>query len=603
MATSIQVVHIERRVAIAAGLNRHITRQQFVTEGETRQVAVWVPDNADPTKTNGNVELVSRTVSLDNGKTCELTLQQAVDKRISEAGIKPRKGQTTSLEMIFSGSHDRMVAMSREELLQWANDTVKWAQKTWGKENVVSASLHVDEKTPHIHMIVVPIVTGQSRRTKYMQSIDKTAKKYNIDHTKLRLCMNEVYTRGKLYAYHDKYAKEVGSKYGLERGIMAEPGSKKNHTESIEHNRMLAAHAAELQKLIEELTSDYDSKKTEIQEDIQQLQGQANTISSAVENEERKKKEAEEKAKKAEEQSRKAEERLSVLEGKINHNKKVINNQVTDFNARKEELEQTKADITTNEATILEQKEEIGSNNEYLHELKTIKEEIAKRKAELNALSSLGLQKMILEIPKMILADIQKRIQRYWKGNVTSYEIVQYAVGDGPEEDFAKINIINENHEYFIEVREKTGKVYYNGETETCKLRNSDKEMIMSELAEYFRSELTPETKKYVESLYKKPTKTETVWQSKQILGDAKIIKNAEKDYTLKTWDRDSQKWVKVADGMGFSVKSDNTYDYITVTLANGKKEYYNQFGSPLTEKQRRKQGLGTQNTGNGPSM
>ena len=164
MATSIQVVHIERRVAIAAGLNRHITRQQFVTEGETRQVAVWVPDNADPTKTNGNVELVSRTVTLDNGKTCELTLQQAVDKRISEAGIKPRKGQTTSLEMIFSGSHDRMVAMSREELLQWANDTVKWAQKTWGKENVVSASLHVDEKTPHIHMIVVPIVTGQSRR-------------------------------------------------------------------------------------------------------------------------------------------------------------------------------------------------------------------------------------------------------------------------------------------------------------------------------------------------------------------------------------------------------------------------------------------------------
>ena len=48
MATSIQVIHIEKRVSIPSGLNRHITRQQFVTEGDTRKVEVWVPDNADP---------------------------------------------------------------------------------------------------------------------------------------------------------------------------------------------------------------------------------------------------------------------------------------------------------------------------------------------------------------------------------------------------------------------------------------------------------------------------------------------------------------------------------------------------------------------------
>lgn len=592
MATGFEVLHIEKRIAIPSGLNRHITRVQFITEGEDRIVAVWVPDNADPNKTADNVELVSRESIDEEGKKITMTLQQAVDKRIREAGIKPRKGQASCLEIIFSGSHDIMTAMSKEDLSKWANETLEWAQKQWGKENVVCAILHVDETTPHIHMIVVPIVTGQSRRTKYMQSIDKTAKKYNIDHTKLRLCMNEVYTRGKLYAYHDNYAMEVGSKYGLERGIMAEPGSKKNHTESIEHNRMLAAQAAELQKLIEELTSDYDSKKTEIQEDIQQLQGQANTLSSAVENEERKKKEAEEKAKKAEEQSRKAEERLSVLEGKINHNKKVINNQVTDFNARKEELEQTKADITTNEATILEQKEEIGSNNEYLHELKTIKDEIAKRKAELNALSSLGLQKMILEIPKMTLADIQKRIQRYWKGNVTSYEIVQYAVGDGPEEEFAKINIKNGGQEYFIEIREKTGNVYYNGGEEPYKRKNGE-EIIMPELAEYFRAELTPAAKNLIASLYKKPAQTENiVWQSKQILGNARIIQNEEGCYTLQAWDRDFRKWVEVSNCVNFEITGNNTLDCIILHLKNGNIKYVNQFGHDLSRKQLQKLGI-----------
>ena len=359
MATGTQVLHIEKRVSIAAGLNRHITRQQFVTVGEDRTVTVWVPDNADPSKTADNVELVSREFTNSRGQKYELTLQQAVDKRIREAGIKPRKGQATCLEMIFSGSHDVMAAMNKKELRKWADDTVKWAQKKWGKENVVSASLHVDEKTPHIHMIVVPIVSGQSRRTRNhklnAELQGKATKSYKIDHKKLRLCVNEVYTTGKLYEYHDSYAKEVSQKYGLDRGVKAEPGSKKKHTNSIEYNRMLAVQAAEQQALIEELTSDYAEKKAELQEDIQQLQVNRDTLSTAVEEEEERRKEAERKAKEAE-------ERLSSQEKTITHNRGVIDQQFAEFNARKQELAQTKTDIETNKQTITQQKQTISDN-------------------------------------------------------------------------------------------------------------------------------------------------------------------------------------------------------------------------------------------------
>jgi len=312
---------------------------------------------------------------------------------------------------------------------------------------------------------------------------------------------------------------------------------------------------------------------------------------------------AEAKTKEAEDEAEKAEERLASQKKIIAKNAVIINKQVSEFNARKEELEQTKTDIAANEETISVQNDDITANQQYLKELKSIKDEISQRKEELRSLSSLGLMKMIMELPKRILADIQERVSRYWKGIVTSYEEKQYSVGDGPKEDFAKINIKNNDNEYFIEVREKTGNVYKNGDSEPYRWSKSGEEMIMPELAEYFRSELTTEAKQYVESLYKKPAQAETVWQSKQILGDAKIIKNADKDYTLKTWDRDFRKWVKVTDCVGYSVKSDSTYDYISVTLANGKTEYYNQFGSPLTEKQRRRQGLGTQNTGGGRSM
>lgn len=651
MATSIQVIHIEKRVSIPSGLNRHITRQQFVTEGETRKVEVWVPDNADPKKTKGNMELISRKTENEDGISYEMTLQQAVDKRIKEADIRPRIGQVTSLEMIFSGSHDRMTAMSRKELKNWADDTVKWAKETWGEENVVSASLHVDEKTPHIHMIVVPIVTGQSRRTSYQQNKGKSKKQYKIDHTKSRLCVNEVYTTGKLYTYHDSYAKEVSSKYGMERGVRAEPGNKKKHTNSIEFNRMLAAQAAEQQALIDDLTSDYESKKTKIEEDIQQRQMNLTTLSSKIDEEENKLTKAKAKSEQAEKESKdaeekltelgekktgieqeiaqlqtkkdtlssaveeeqkkfdvaeakakKAEEKLTELEGKIEHNKGVIQRQVADINARKVELNQTEVDINANEATISDQNDEIASNQTYLSELKNIQDEISRKKDELSSLSSMGLLKMIMDIPKRILADIQARIKGYWKGTVMSYEEVKIPIEDEPEEEnFAKINIRNGEHDYFIEVREKTGEVYYNGDLEPRKWKNSSKEMIMSEMAEYFRSELTPEAKKYVDSLYKKPTSTENiVWQSEQTLGNAKMIQNAESDYTFMTFDKDFRKWVKVADCVGYTVKSDSTYDYITLTLASGKKKYYNQFGNPLTEKQRRQQGLGEPTTSKG---
>lgn len=420
MATNIQVIHIEKRVSIPSGLNRHITRQQFVTEGETRKVEVWVPDNANPKKTKGNMELISRKTENEDGISYEMTLQQAVDKRIKEAGIRPRKGQVTCLEIIFSGSHDRMAAMSRKELKNWADDTVKWAKETWGEENVVSASLHVDEKTPHIHMIVVPIVTGQSRRTSYQQNKGKSKKQYNIDHTKSRLCVNEVYTTGKLYAYHDSYAKEVSSKYGMERGVKAEPGSKKKHTNSIEYNRMLAAQAAEQRSIIKELTSDYDNKKTEMQEDIQQLQGQINTLSSAVEDEEEKLAKAKSKTKKAEEDSRKAEEKLTDLERKIEKTE-------TDIAANKETITQQKQTISANEATIQKQEKlksstvisDDAADKKILEKLQTVKgleeeearlsRSIVSKKTEL-ATADANLQKRLRMIDaKANLDDVPKK--------------------------------------------------------------------------------------------------------------------------------------------------------------------------------------------------
>ena len=48
----------------------------------------------------------------------------------------------------------------------WCDDNLKWLKETFGEENLVSAVLHMDEKTPHIHATVIPIVSGERRKAK-----------------------------------------------------------------------------------------------------------------------------------------------------------------------------------------------------------------------------------------------------------------------------------------------------------------------------------------------------------------------------------------------------------------------------------------------------
>ena len=231
----LQVLHIEKRAGIPGGLNRHILREQWVLKNDgTFRKELWVPNNADPKRSAGNRDLIPRE---------GLSLQQLVDRRIAEAGVTVRKGQNKCLEIIISGSRETMNSMSYEKLLAWSDDVLNWGRRNFGDENVISATLHVDEMTPHIHMVVVPIVQGQSRRTRAraeaLAAEGKDVKTYKKDHNKNRLCVSEVFTRGKLYAYHDSLYKEVSCKYGLGRGVKAAPGCHKNHMDSVEYNRRL----------------------------------------------------------------------------------------------------------------------------------------------------------------------------------------------------------------------------------------------------------------------------------------------------------------------------------------------------------------------------
>ena len=130
----------------------------------------------------------------------------------------------------------------------WCSDNLKWLRETYGERNLVSAVLHMDEKTPHIHATIVPIVTGERRKARQDEQNGK--KKYRKKNTQdVRLCADDVMARHKLKHYQDTYAQAM-SKYGLQRGV---DGSLAKHIPTSQYYKELVERQDSLQENIENL--------------------------------------------------------------------------------------------------------------------------------------------------------------------------------------------------------------------------------------------------------------------------------------------------------------------------------------------------------------
>lgn len=79
-------------------------------------------------------------------------------------------------EMIFTSGSEFFKDMSKEEMLKWADGCMDFVYKDLGytKEQVIHSVLHFDERTPHIHCVVVPLVKKFDKRVnKERYSISK----------------------------------------------------------------------------------------------------------------------------------------------------------------------------------------------------------------------------------------------------------------------------------------------------------------------------------------------------------------------------------------------------------------------------------------------
>lgn len=223
-----------------------------------------MPKNADPTRTHLNRELVEFPDGVADRT-------EAISHRIHTAGIRRKitPDQVRAIRIVLSGSHEDMVRVQDEGRLgEWCDDNLQWLHRTFGRENTVSAVLHMDEHTPHIHATVVPIVTGERRKAKKKQADSKRT--YRKKANTVRLCADDVLTREKLVTYHDSYAKAM-EKYGLQRGVR---GSEARHTTTAQYYRDLIRQTSELEANVQQLQTEQQQAEQQLDEIRQEVKSE-----------------------------------------------------------------------------------------------------------------------------------------------------------------------------------------------------------------------------------------------------------------------------------------------------------------------------------------
>ena len=127
-------------------------------------------------------------------------------------------------ELVMTASHNFFKDMSREQIKEWADTCMEFVYNDLGytKDQILHSVVHLDEKTPHVHCVVVPLVKKLDNRT--------NTERYTIS--------KKQYIRDKIHLsqLQDMYHKRLTEKgYDLERGIK---GSDNKHIKIKEYKQM-----------------------------------------------------------------------------------------------------------------------------------------------------------------------------------------------------------------------------------------------------------------------------------------------------------------------------------------------------------------------------
>lgn len=233
----------------------------------------------------------------------------------------------------------------------------------------INASLHLDETSPHLHLIAVPIIENQKRGLSKQVSQNKVITK---------IILNDIRTEVEK-AFITEYNKIYGTNKELKKGSEIEEHLQVNDYKDIKKVLEVAKKTADKQVLKEKIEQDYKKISSEVKEKEKENNFLTNQITKLVKEKENKKQDLE----------------------KIREDIKNIDSLKVDIKQQNEDIEKLKADKDSNNSII-----EIYKNNAV-----ETREKIDNLKKEFNRLEDEKTEevKKIEEVKKQI--EEQNRIR------------------------------------------------------------------------------------------------------------------------------------------------------------------------------------------------
>lgn len=79
------------------------------------------------------------------------------EKQIAEAGCRTRKDSIRVVEALITASPEFFKGKKRAEVRSFFEDALRFIEKHQSKDTIISAVVHMDERTPHMHLSFVPL--------------------------------------------------------------------------------------------------------------------------------------------------------------------------------------------------------------------------------------------------------------------------------------------------------------------------------------------------------------------------------------------------------------------------------------------------------------
>ena len=150
------------------------------------------------------------------GDESPVPLEQAIERRMGELNTKRkiRDNQVRAMGFIVS-SND---ALDEKDAREFLDRSVQWFGARYGYENLLAAQIHLDEGTPHAHIWIAPVISGEDGHdrlcAKELFAPDKRRK--NADGKW------EVTAQGTMSRLQEDFWEQVAKPYGYERPLRHE---------------------------------------------------------------------------------------------------------------------------------------------------------------------------------------------------------------------------------------------------------------------------------------------------------------------------------------------------------------------------------------------